>query len=408
MSVINQMLRDLDKRQNEQLDGVNQSVAIPAKRSTGKLVFIILIIVAIVNVIAIFSWQLYSENKQLKAQAQQVQQNAIQTQVSIENSAQPALKANGRSADSLNNALPMPSKTNTQNKQGNATAAKADEITALPDSTTEILVDNDEVDFPEHIKKATRSNNSIDNSMPSTDEEKSVVHNGTNKVHDELPKTVKKPKLKSSADTESELVVEKSSLSISRTQLTPQALAANKIAQAEQAMERNDLAKAESLFEEVLLVMPEHETARKQLAALWYGKKYYQDAVNLLSQGIALAPQQEEMRLMSARIYYEQGQARQAYNILMPIKASTSTEVQALLANLSAELNEHESAIIAYRALITQEPEVGRWWLGLAVSMDTLGKFVPARDAYKQAIARNNLSISAMQFARQRLIELGE
>lgn len=406
MSVINQMLRDLDKRQNEQLDGVNQSVAIPAKRSTGKLVFIILIIVAIVNVIAIFSWQLYSENKQLKAQAQQVQENAIQTQVSIENSAQPALKANDRSDDTLNNALPMPSKTNTQNTQGKPTVAKKDEIMALPGSATENFVDNDEVDFTEQLQESTGSNNSIDNSMPSTDEEKSVVHNGTNKVHDELPKTAKKPKLKSSVD--SEMVVAKSSLSISRTQLTPQALAANKIAQAEQAMERNDLAKAESLFEEVLLVMPEHETARKQLAALWYGKKYYQDAVNLLSQGIALAPQQEEMRLMSARIYYEQGQARQAYNILMPIKASTSTEVQALLANLSAELNEHESAIIAYRALITQEPEVGRWWLGLAVSMDTLGKFVPARDAYKQAIARNNLSMSAMQFARQRLIELGE
>ena len=75
---------------------------------------------------------------------------------------------------------------------------------------------------------------------------------------------------------------------------------------------------------------------------------------------------------------------------------------------MSAELNEHESAIFSYRKLIAQEPEVGRWWLGLAVSLDSLGEFVPAIDAYKQSITQNNLSTSAMQFAQQRLIELGE
>ena len=200
----------------------------------------------------------------------------------------------------------------------------------------------------------------------------------------------------------------KSSLTISRSQLSPKALAANKITQAEKAMERNDLASAESLFEEILMLTPAHETARKQLAALWYGKKYYQDAINLLSQGIAIAPKAEEMRLMSARIYYEQERTRQAYNILKPIKLSNSVEIQTLLANVSAELNEHESAIFSYRKLITQEPEVGRWWLGLAVSLDSLGKFVPAIDAYKKSITQNNLSTSAMQFAQQRLIELGE
>jgi len=198
------------------------------------------------------------------------------------------------------------------------------------------------------------------------------------------------------------------SLTISRTQLTPQALAANKITQAEQAIERNDILKAEALFEEVLLIIPEHETARKQLAALWYGKKSYQDAVNLLSQGIALAPQSEEMRLMTARIYYEQGQPRPAYNVLRPVNYSSNTELQILLANTAADLNEHDNAIVAYEKLIALEPHVGRWWLGSAVSLDSLGKFVLARDAYKQAITRNDLSNSAMQFARQRLIELGE
>ena len=38
----------------------------------------------------------------------------------------------------------------------------------------------------------------------------------------------------------------------------------------------------------------------------FYGT-HKETVINLLSQGIAIAPQSEEMRLMSARIYFEQG-----------------------------------------------------------------------------------------------------
>jgi MSHA biogenesis protein MshN len=385
MSVINQMLKDLDKRQNDQQDAAKVSVPLPAKSSTSKLILVIVAIIIIVNVIGIFGWQLYSENQQLKSQAQlekiasSVEPNTTTNEVNrtSELSAVPTtmLRSESKVIDiahkgSRNIATPHHLPTDNNSEHANTV------IVERPIAVTEQI--------------------NLSTTMPEIDDTVVIV------APVEAIKNIVSPQ------EISEPVSVKSSLTISRSQLSPQELAANKITQAEQAMERHDIAKAESLFEEILLVMPAHETARKQLAALWYGKKYYQDAVNLLSQGIALAPQAEEMRLMSARIYYEQGQARQAFNILNPINRSNSTEVQTLLANISAELNEHESAITAYRQLITLEPNVGRWWLGMAVSLDSLGKFLPARDAYKQSIARNNLSTSAMQFARQRLIELGE
>ncbi|MBA6389750.1 tetratricopeptide repeat protein [Colwellia sp. BRX10-3] len=388
MSVINQMLKDLDKRQSDQQDAANVSVPLLAKSSSTKSVLVIVAIIIVFNVVGILGWQLYSENKQLKSQAQQ-------------------------------EAITLEHKQKLVNAQSNTVAAlnaeAAVEIQTLPITSTVIKHVSEEVDdFAKVPQSATiRTNIKDDNTVTS-------IVNKTSK-HKSLPSIVPEKhdpvvivapvevtKAVVNAEQVNETVPAKSSLTISRTQLSPQALAANKITEAEQAMERNDIAKAESLFEEVLLVMPEHETARKQLAALWYGKRYYQDAVNLLSQGIALAPKAEEMRLMSARIYYEQGQAREAYKMLRPVNNSNSSEIQILLANVSAELNEHNSAIIAYKKLITLEPDVGRWWLGVAVSLDSLGMFVPARDAYKQSIARNNLSTSAMQFARQRLIELGE
>jgi MSHA biogenesis protein MshN len=374
MSVINQMLKDLDKRQNEQQNAANLAISGPTKNSNTKLIIVIVTVIIILNVAGILGWQLYSENQQLRMQVQQetmrlareqslaaTKQNKISVTKLAEIKAPMAMVAS--SLPSLGpNLSPKDSSTLASNLQqknenkSNNIAAKITEKNTVAVKPLQLQVADNYVE-PEPVNETLKA---------------------------------------------------KSSLTISRRQLSPQALAANKISEAEQAMERNNLAKAEALFEEVLLVMPEHETARKQLAALWYGKKAYRDAINLLSQGIALAPPAQEMRLMSARIYYQQGQARQAYNILQPIKASNSAEIQTLLANTSAELNEHNSAITAYRKLITLEPDVGRWWLGVAVSLDSQGNFVPARDAYKQAIARNNLSSSAMKFARERLIELGE
>jgi MSHA biogenesis protein MshN len=381
MSVINQMLKDLDKRQGDQQGVVNSAVPVLTKNSNTKLTLVIVVIIIIVNIVGIFGWQLYSENQQLRYQSPMTLENERTTSNNKINEVftSKVVVAQSPMRPAVSKAIkPAIEETN--------------DLAKLPPSS--------------EPSSSEKNNNTLASSL--NKESKSLPAQVAEKSDVVVTPVVQVPKKFTKPEAVKETVTAKSSLTISRTQLSPQALAANKISEAEQAIERNDIAKAESLFEEVLLVMPEHETARKQLAALWYGKKYYQNAVNLLSQGIALAPKAEEMRLMSARIYYEQGQARQAYNILSPVKRSNSTEIQTLLANASAELNEHNSAIVAYRKLITLEPNVGRWWLGVAVSLDSLGNFVPARDAYKQAIARNNLSTSAMQFARQRLIELGE
>ncbi len=383
MSVINQMLKDLDQRQSEQKGTANAAVSVTTKISARSMLLVIVAIL-VLNVLGIFSWQLYSENQQLKDQVLAVEAK------SDANTTQPIVAHSNEKNTDEKNINPPP-------------IIRSEPVREKALATTSIAK-KEAMDKADNVAKQLSALSEkpvmLNSDSPAVSKLKAI-----NQPESVVDLAQKKPVLDivKLEDTDT-----KPSLTISRTQLTPQALAANKITEAEQAIERNDIIKAEALFEEVLLIMPEHETARKQLAALWYGKKSYQDAVNLLSQGIALAPQSEEMRLMTARIYYEQGQPRPAYNVLSPVKHSTSTELQALLANTAADLSEHDNAIIAYQKLIALEPHIGRWWLGSAVSLDSLGKFVPARDAYKQAIARNNLSNSAMQFARQRLIELGE
>jgi MSHA biogenesis protein MshN len=380
MSVINQMLKDLDKRQEGQTVGSNVVTPTVANNSSIKLFVVAVIIIVLANITGIFAWQLYVENQSLKNQTQQ----------SIAELSQRNLDFTAENIDGRSTIVTKDMEKETSDTK----LAKA-----LKSTPSKPIV------VTEQASQPIMNNVQVTTATPKQ-EKTSVEHHSNNVIEQQSSEAsiAKLPVLKATNTTESR----KPTLTISRRQLSAQGLADKKITQAEQAMEVNDLTKAASLFEEVLLLLPEHETARKQLAALWYGKKAYQDAINLLSQGIALAPQAEEMRLMSARIYFEQGQARQALNLLSPVNNSDKVELQILLASVAAELNEHEVASAAYQKLLLLEPTVGRWWLGLAASFDSQGQFKPASHAYSQAINKGNLSIDAVRFARQRLAELGE
>lgn len=402
MSVINQMLKDLDKRQAEQNTVAKTGQSVVTKHSNVKLILSIIVVIVIINIAGIFAWQLYSENQQLKTQAKEntAQLSKLEAQSKDNDTSNVEQKSNGEvvveAIASTFETEQVAEKLEAQFNEIQQAALKEELVisTSTPSQAKEEL-EPISIDLAKDLStqnSATQSTASTENIEP-----KKVI-----------PETDQPTKVDDKRATELKVDTPQPRLSISRTQLSPQALAKKKISQAEQAMEVNELAKAESLFEEVLLLLPEHETARKQLAALWYGKKAYQDAINLLSQGIALAPQAEEMRLMSARIYFEQGQARQALNMLTPVSNSQRVELLALLANIAAQLNEHQKAGDAYRKLLDIESSVGRWWLGLAVSLDSQGQFKQASNAYSQAIVTGNLSNSTMQFARQRLSELGE
>lgn len=403
MSVINQMLKDLDKRQGEQATGSNVVAPNSGKSTSVRLIVVIVAIILLVNIAGIFAWQLYNENQQLKQQAllfdtpEQVNAERI-----IDARKLDANKVILPAETSKENASNDPSNNSVINS-AELTENKTSEATAIPKS---MLVEKQETVQLIHNNVPNLTKSAV--SILSKESDTNSVITPSNAIAPEQQISKKIRQNKVVATLPEKVVKNKPSLSISRTQLSPKALADKKIKTADKALENNDITKAEALFEDILLLIPEHETARKKLAALWYGKKAYQDAINLLSQGIALAPQAEEMRLMSARIYYEQGQPRQALNLLGPVSTSERVELQILLANLATAINEYESATAAYQKLLELEPTVGRWWLGLAVSLDSQGQFKSASNAYSQAIAKGNLSSNAMQFARQRISELGE
>ncbi len=197
-------------------------------------------------------------------------------------------------------------------------------------------------------------------------------------------------------------------LVISQVELTPQQLSLKKLNQAKRYLNDNKLNKAQAWLEEAIILDPYNVQARKQLAALWFGGKSYNQAINLLSQGLALSPNNEEYRLMLARLYSTIGNNDKAFAVLNEFSQSKLLEYQLALANIAAQTDHHVEAISAYQKLLAMRPTQGLWWLGMAISLDSNEDYGQAIVAYKEAIASNRLSKNSKQFAKQRLAELGE
>jgi MSHA biogenesis protein MshN len=358
------MLKDLDQRQVEQQGAGNRAVPIVPSQSNKKILMFSLLVIVLLNVLGLFVWQIYTENQALKkangTEIMQVEERAAQKIVTaIESSVK------SKPATDLINKVIME----------NNTAASESEYLATKHNAPAIAANNiPAIKVPEKI--ATVSMNKP--VMPAVQ--------------------IKTP-------------IKKSSLTISRKQLSPSELAKQKVRRAEQALANNDIAKAEHLFEDVLLVLPEHKSARKQLAALWFGRKSYVAALNVLSQGIALTPNDPEFRVMQARIYLQLNKVNNAFSILnnmVKVDDVLDVEYQSLRATTAQQLNEFSSAVKAYQMLTNIEPSVGRWWLGLGIAYDSNGEFKKAGIAYKNALNETDLSDSAESFVRGRIIELGE
>lgn len=369
------MLKDLDERQVEQQGSGNMAVPVSPSSSNKKTIFISILVIIIINVVGLFVWQMYVENQALKKanipEIKYAEQKVVKNKVAKVESTEP------KTATSQLAITPIVHDKLVTSKSENDTLTSGQSETVSNIVLSPTMADDFVTDQSNKTSQQTRSSDV--NIIESDDE-------------DQAP-------------------IKKSSLKISRKQLSPRELAQQKVKRAEQALANKDIAKAEHLFEDVLLVLPEHKSARKQLAALWFGRKSFAPALNLLSQGIALSPEDSEFRVMQARIYLQHNRVDNAFSVLNNIARVNSimdVEYQSLRATTAQQLNEYSFATEAYQVLVEIEPSVGRWWLGLGVALDSSSEFKKASTAYITALSKTGLSDSAENFARQRIIELGE
>jgi len=145
--------------------------------------------------------------------------------------------------------------------------------------------------------------------------------------------------------------------------------------------------------------------SRETYAKLLMSRGYLDEANALVDVGIELAPNHSGFKKVKARLLMSVGEIREAVSLLInrtPDIADDS-EYHDLLATAQLSSRDFTGAVISYRGLVQHDQTQGKWWYGFAAAHDQLGNAGEARQAYSQAIQYSNLSANLRRRSQERL-----
>ena len=192
-------------------------------------------------------------------------------------------------------------------------------------------------------------------------------------------------------------------------QLSPAERADQLYREALQALNGGDVQAARRGLENALALAPDHRDARKALGSLLIGTGDAAAGEAVLAEGLERRPGDAELRMMLARSQVNRGAVEAAITGLeagLPA-ASGSPDYRAFLGALYQRVSQHEAAIGEYRAALSANPSVPAWWAGLGISLEAAGRGTEAAESYRRALRLPGLTTGLEQYIRQRLGVIG-
>ncbi|QYJ90408.1 tetratricopeptide repeat protein [Shewanella halotolerans] len=200
------------------------------------------------------------------------------------------------------------------------------------------------------------------------------------------------------------------SMAVTEVKLSPEALAEKRFSQGKSAQEGGQLSQALDDFSEAIRLDPALHGARQHLAALYYGQGQLGEAKTVLEQGLARYPQELDYTFMLAKVLEAQGDSQGALAALgtIPDDHLLAKQKWVLQSHLAQQASQFALAEESYRRLARVEPTQAKWWMGLAYALDSQQKYTSAKQAYGQALGLSGLSQQASDFIQRRLAQLGD
>ena len=192
------------------------------------------------------------------------------------------------------------------------------------------------------------------------------------------------------------------------TQITLQQQGDNEYRRAYQLMRQGHNNEALAGFENAVKLYPGHELARQNMASLLLGNKRNAEAESVLQEGLQLNPQQAGFAMLLARLQVERNAVPLALETLqhtLPY-AAKQPDYLAFVAALLQRQNRHKEAVDYYQKALQFKPQSGVWLMGLGISLRAEQRKEDARDAFKRALGTNSLSAELNDFVTQQLKEL--
>lgn len=189
---------------------------------------------------------------------------------------------------------------------------------------------------------------------------------------------------------------------------TPQQRAESEFGKANLAAQEGRTNDALAGYEAALLIDSSHKEARRAWVGLLLGLKRNDDAERVLQRGLKRDPHDTSFAMLLARLQVERNAVPLALETLQKTLpyAEEQADYQAFVAALLQRQNHHDEAIAHYQVALKLAPNNGIWLMGMGISLQAVQRNEDARAAYQRALASNSLNAQLQAFVQQKLKEL--
>jgi len=149
----------------------------------------------------------------------------------------------------------------------------------------------------------------------------------------------------------------------------------------------------------------QHGAARQLLVRLLLESRRTDEAIQALQEGLQGQPTHTGWAMSLARLQVDRGDLAAAAQTLQhsQLAALDNASYLGFSAHVQQRLGHHKEAGVLYELAARLAPEDGRWWFGLGMAMDAEGRNDRAVDAFQRARQCGNLSRELMTVVEQKL-----
>ena len=151
-----------------------------------------------------------------------------------------------------------------------------------------------------------------------------------------------------------------------------------------------------------------HVAARQALVGILIEAGRNADAEEVLSESLSINPRQPREAMVLARLQVERRDFDAAIRTLQSVSAYVGSDAgyYSFLAAVFQRASRHEEATKQYRNALALMPRNAIWLMGLGISLRALGESDQARDAFKRAASTGTLSPELQAYVVKQYTEL--
>jgi len=191
--------------------------------------------------------------------------------------------------------------------------------------------------------------------------------------------------------------------------LTPEQKAEKNYQQALSLISEDHIDDAIKTLAHVIKEMPNYVAARRTLVVLLMKQDDMMRAEDYLINGLKITPDSIDLIELYARVLTTEGRNHKALSVLQSISPAIdeNPDYYALMATIQQRLGNFRIAIQLYKELIELEPTNAIWWVGLGTACENADLTNAAQDAYKRALSIGNLTPSLQAYIQSKLQSSG-